>query len=76
VQRIVVPADTRLYLFSDGAYEVQRPDGTMMRFDELLALISAPAAGESDLDLVFRYLQRTRGNAALDDDFSIVRFML
>jgi len=74
-ERNVMPADTRLYLFSDGAYEVQRPDGTMMRYDELLALINAPAAGESDLDLVLRHLQRTRGNAALDDDFSIVRFM-
>jgi serine phosphatase RsbU (regulator of sigma subunit) len=74
-ERIVVPANTKLYLFSDGAYEVQRPDGTMMRYEELLQLISGPAAGESDLDLVFQHLQRTRGITVLDDDFSIVRFV-
>jgi hypothetical protein len=46
-----------------------------MRYEELLQLISGPAAGESDLDLVFQHLQRTRGITVLDDDFSIVRFV-
>jgi sigma-B regulation protein RsbU (phosphoserine phosphatase) len=73
-ERVIVPPDTRLYLFSDGAYEVQRPDGTMMRYEELLQLISDPGAHESDLDRVFQHLLRMRGDAVLEDDFSIVRF--
>ena len=73
-ERVIVPPDTRLYLFSDGAYEVQRPDGTMMRYEELLQLISDPGAHKSDLDRVFQDLLRMRGDAVLEDDFSIVRF--
>jgi hypothetical protein len=33
----------RLYLFSDGAFEVKRPDGTVTTFDDLLQFINRPA---------------------------------
>jgi serine phosphatase RsbU (regulator of sigma subunit) len=74
-ETIMVPGNTRLYLFSDGAFEVQRLDGTMMEFDELVHLLSRPNInGESDLDLLFQRLVQIHGDDALEDDFSIVRF--
>lgn len=75
-ETVTVPGNsTRLYLFSDGAFEVKRADGTMMSFEEFLDFIKRPAVdGQSDLDLLFQYLAQVRGDDALEDDFSIVRF--
>jgi sigma-B regulation protein RsbU (phosphoserine phosphatase) len=74
-ESIIVPDNTRLYLFSDGAFEVLRPDGTMMRFEEFLHFMNRPGMdGQSDLDLLFEHLVQARGNDTLEDDFSIVRF--
>jgi serine phosphatase RsbU (regulator of sigma subunit) len=76
-ESILVPRDRHLYLLSDGTFEVERTDGTMMRFDELLALITAPGnCGPLDLDHLYRYLLATRGSETLEDDLSIVRFTL
>jgi sigma-B regulation protein RsbU (phosphoserine phosphatase) len=84
-ETVIVPGDSRLYLFSDGAYEVEGPDGRVMSFDDLVDLLKHPgqdskSAGQSDrqsdLDLLFQHLVRMRGANALDDDFSIVRFAL
>ena len=74
-ETITVPNGSRLYLFSDGAYEVERPDGTMMRLDDLAEFISRrDADGKFELDLLFQHLVQVRGNDALEDDFSIIRF--
>ena len=74
---LIVPPQRYLYLLSDGAFEVERPDGTMMSFDEFLAMIAGPASGDSsDLDRLYKTLTVNRGSGALEDDFSIVRFAL
>jgi serine phosphatase RsbU (regulator of sigma subunit) len=70
---VTVPERSRLYLFSDGAFEVQRPDGSMMSLDDLVMLLKDPAA---DLDGLFQHLVGARGGEPLEDDFSIVRFAL
>jgi sigma-B regulation protein RsbU (phosphoserine phosphatase) len=74
-ETVLVPDDTRLYLFSDGAFEVQRPDGTMMKFEGLLRFMTRPGMdSKSDLDLLFQHLAQIRGDNALEDDFSMIRF--
>jgi len=74
-ETLVVPERSQLYLFSDGAYEVERPDGTLMRLEDLTRFITRRDADTKfDLDLVFQHLVQERGNDALKDDFSIVRF--
>ncbi|HSF47625.1 MAG TPA: hypothetical protein VLA73_04610, partial [Burkholderiales bacterium] len=41
---------SRLYLFSDGVYEVRKSDGSMLPFEEFLDVMVRPvAAGESEL---------------------------
>jgi len=75
-ESVIVPGDSRLYLFSDGAYEVEGPDGTMMRSEDLIHFLKHPGMdGQSDLDRLFQHLVQMRGANALEDDFSIVRFM-
>jgi sigma-B regulation protein RsbU (phosphoserine phosphatase) len=74
-ETVMVPDGSRIYLFSDGAFEVERPDGTMMRLEDLLHLINRPATdGQCDLDALFGHLVQVRGGGAFEDDFSIVRF--
>ena len=68
---LVAPA--RLFLFSDGVYEIQGPDENMLPysdFEEMLA--RAVPDGQSELDEILRFAQRVRGATLLEDDFSIV----
>ncbi|MFH0879567.1 MAG: SpoIIE family protein phosphatase, partial [Lentisphaerota bacterium] len=46
-----LPVPGRLYLFSDGCYEVDRPDGKVWTYDEFAAYMSEPAeSGQSPMD--------------------------
>jgi serine phosphatase RsbU (regulator of sigma subunit) len=73
-ETVAVPDGSRLYVFSDGAFEVERPDGSMMRLEDLVEFLRRPANGETcDLDLLLEHLVETRGGSALEDDFSIIR---
>jgi sigma-B regulation protein RsbU (phosphoserine phosphatase) len=72
----VAPA-SRLLVYSDGVYEIEKPDGVMWQHHEFVAHIG-PKLGEEP-DLIDRHLAFVRGlrsGAALGDDFSMmdVRF--
>lgn len=74
---VQVPPKAKLYLFSDGAFEIDRPIGGMLRYEEFLDRVRSAAAHEaSDIDRLFNGLVQLRGGAALEDDISIVRFSL
>ncbi len=69
----------RLYVVSDGTFEIKRANGTMWDFAEFQAsFVAAAEAGEpeSDLDRLFARVKALHGPGPLDDDFSIVRFAL
>ena len=69
-----VPPNSRLYLFSDGVYEVDRPDGTMWSIEELQDYLSRPVAETgSEIEALYRTLQEMHARDVLDDDFSLVR---
>lgn len=69
-----VPAPARLYIFSDGVYEVDRPDGSMWTVEDLGAYL-CPHAPEEDgeLDALYRHLQDMSGRTTLEDDFSMLK---
>ena len=74
---VQVPPQAKLYLFSDGAFEIDRPAGGMLRHEEFLDTVRSAAAHErSDVDRLFNNLIQLRGSEALEDDVSIVRFSL
>jgi phosphoserine phosphatase RsbU/P len=73
-ERIYVPRESRLYLLSDGAFELEKPDGTLLDFAELVDFLRKPTPNAVDLDGWFNYLLRLRGASTLDDDFSMARF--
>jgi sigma-B regulation protein RsbU (phosphoserine phosphatase) len=66
-----VEPGARLYVFSDGVYEVENPDGEMWDLDGLEGfLVGAP---ENELDALHAYVRKMRGSDVLEDDFSLVR---
>jgi sigma-B regulation protein RsbU (phosphoserine phosphatase) len=63
-----------LCVFSDGCYEVQRPDGNMWSHEEFEALlIQTLANGVSDLDALYCHVRKIGGREVLEDDFSILK---
>lgn len=69
-----VPLESRMYLFSDGAYEVNLPGGVMWTLDDLQAfLVSPPPGNGCEMDALYAALQQMHGAPVLEDDFSVLR---
>ena len=69
-----VPKGSRLYLFSDGVYEVEKPDGTMWSFEELQDYLRRPSAeAGTEIEALYKTLQELHSGNILDDDFSLLR---
>jgi len=65
-----------LYIFSDGVYEITRPDGTMWSFAEFKdhLLRSAPCGDE--LDALYTRVRKMVCDENLADDFSVLKVTL
>jgi len=70
---VVVPPNSRLYVYSDGAFEISRPDGSMWGFEEFVATLTKPPAGaESPIDALVTRVRAISGRDDFHDDFSMV----
>lgn len=73
----VLTAPARLYLFSDGVYEVQGPDDTIPPFSSFEAILTRAVRDDrSELDELLEFARHVRGAPLLDDDFSIVKLTI
>ncbi|MCX5806500.1 MAG: PP2C family protein-serine/threonine phosphatase [Proteobacteria bacterium] len=71
---VEVETPSRLYIFSDGAFEIGKPDGSMWSFAELKEFIKKPPKDDaSEIDALYSALQEMHGRKDLDDDFSMLR---
>jgi sigma-B regulation protein RsbU (phosphoserine phosphatase) len=71
-----IPAGSRLYLLSDGVYEVQLPSGEEMRFDDFVPLLQTPPpAGPEGLRGIRAAVAALQGRERFDDDFSLVEII-
>jgi sigma-B regulation protein RsbU (phosphoserine phosphatase) len=69
-----VGSNAELCVFSDGCYEIRRPDGTLWNHEAFEALlIQRLAHGESDLDALYGHVRTLGGREVLEDDFSILK---
>jgi sigma-B regulation protein RsbU (phosphoserine phosphatase) len=69
-----IGADDRLYVYSDGVFEIARPDGKMWGFRDFLSFMSEPATGtESKIDQLLAQAHGLRGEQSLLDDFSMLQ---
>jgi phosphoserine phosphatase RsbU/P len=73
-REVILPSPSRLFIFSDGAYEIMRPDGTMLESEEFEEILTRPVPeGASELQELLRLAQEFHGSKELDDDFSILK---
>jgi len=68
-----VPEGSRVYLYSDGAFEICRPDGSMWAFADFLATLTTPSRdGESLIDGLLARIRDLSGREEFVDDFSML----
>jgi serine phosphatase RsbU (regulator of sigma subunit) len=72
-----VPPGARLFLMTDGAFEITKPDGSMLEFDDFLELLAQLSpSGSAELDRLVHTLRALHGPGPLEDDLSVIRFEL
>lgn len=72
-QRLSVPAQSRLCIYSDGVHEIHLPDGEEWTFSDFLGFLSQPATTSDGLpDRLLDNARRISGSETLTDDFSFV----
>jgi sigma-B regulation protein RsbU (phosphoserine phosphatase) len=63
-----------LYVFSDGVYEIDKPEGGMLQLDEYIDLLAAEESNDGDtVKSMLDYARQLNGDGPLEDDFSMVR---
>jgi len=73
-QTCVLPLSMQLFLFSDGTFEIGRPDGSMLEYEAFQQALCRLAGDRSaPLEDLLAFVRRTHGQDTLEDDFSIVR---
>jgi len=66
----------RLYVFSDGAYEVSKRDGSAMSFEEFTDVLAQPSASEEgELNAVVDQMREIQGAKILPDDCSLLKLV-
>src|SRR5262249_42066167 len=71
-----LPPGSRLFVFSDGAYEITRPDGSMLWFDEFQQMLANLALkSEHALDALVTALRTLRGGDQFEDDVSVMEIV-
>ena len=72
-QGYLVGEHDRLYIFSDGVYEVEKSDGSMWRFKEFTDFMNMIKGEEqSILDHLYKYAGKINQSDSFEDDFTIV----
>jgi sigma-B regulation protein RsbU (phosphoserine phosphatase) len=71
---VVLGPKSKLHVFSDGAYEISKPDGGMMKREELVDYL-ASSPGPDSPDDVLRFIRQAGRAEALADDFSLVEIL-
>ncbi len=69
-----IPQSSTLYLFSDGAYEINQPDNTIWGLEAFMdLLIDYQKTRNSSLEEILHYIQNLNYQDTFDDDFSLLK---
>ncbi len=75
---ISVPPGSKLYLYSDGVFEVEKKDnGGMLPFEEFIGILTGlkQQSCQERVDCIIESVQEVQGKLAFDDDCSLVEFV-
>lgn len=66
-------ANSQIYLFSDGVYEITQKDGSLWEYDSFVdVVLNYQKRKGDDLTYIFDIIREVKGKDALDDDFSLL----
>ncbi len=69
-----IEAYNKLYLFSDGVYEIVKPEKGMLDLQNLIQVLTATKKEEtSELDSIVTFAQEFQGKKEFNDDFSLLQ---
>lgn len=66
-QRCQIPPESRLYLFSDGVYEIKQHDNTIMGLNDFIDILAQQSAHNNVDDILKEVAHRNRDRTLLDD---------
>ena len=70
-----VPPGARLFLFSDGIYEIERNDGTLWDYEGFAEVVARYGAGDGAcMERIVQHVMSISGRPAFEDDVSLVTF--
>ncbi|MCY3020933.1 MAG: SpoIIE family protein phosphatase [Planctomycetota bacterium] len=68
---------SRLYIYSDGVYELTRSTGKIWTLDEFIKCLAEPSVpGVPDLDRLLERARQVNGNPLFDDDYSLLQVIV
>jgi sigma-B regulation protein RsbU (phosphoserine phosphatase) len=71
---VTIEPKNDLYIFSDGVYEIHKPDGNFWTFAELKEyLCKNNKSHESEIDSLYQHLLKLSDKTNLDDDFTMLK---
>lgn len=74
---IDISSPAKIYIYSDGCYEIALDDGTMWTIDGLFEFFEKNGTDDiSDIDALLQYIQKLSGKEVLDDDFSVLKILI
>jgi phosphoserine phosphatase RsbU/P len=75
--QVEIERAARLYVFSDGVYEIMNADGACWDFDDLKAYLeNSGDRGKATLDDLWAHVRQVAGSEILEDDFSVLEIRI
>ena len=74
--RCEIPPGSRLYLFSDGVYEIKQWDNTIMGLDDFIEVLSTHDLNQSIDEILAQVNSRTQDRTTFSDDLSLLEVCL
>ncbi|MCK4992065.1 MAG: SpoIIE family protein phosphatase, partial [Bacteroidales bacterium] len=69
-----IEGKTEVYLYTDGAYEAELPDGKMLKVDDLVNfLLKHRNSSAQEIELLYNSLMEMNEGQILEDDFTIMK---
>jgi serine phosphatase RsbU (regulator of sigma subunit) len=71
--RVEIPTGSSLYLFSDGAFEIECADGRQWGIDDFVPLLSEPShPGKAESRRILETVTARTGRPSFEDDFTLL----
>ena len=72
---VTLEPGSRLFIFSDGVFEIEKANGENWDFDEFLQFLAAVPPEDNPMNRLLAHTRQLHGSDTLADDFSILRLI-